>query len=355
MATIVRLAATGAGPLRRDRLPPGAEHQALARRPARHAVAPLDRLRPLRHARAAPVARTAACWARKTSRRCSGPASSSSGSATSCTSTPARPPTCSTRFEQVRIAAALGYQPVAGLLPVEQFMREYFRHTNQVSHVVARFVAKATSAEWSPGCPRPCSGHHVEAGRARRSGGDHGHRAAGLQKLRGNLVGDRPPGRPGQPLRRADRAGHLGIHPPRGAAIQSASRRRRPAAVSSPCCRIPAGWARCSATCTAPPSWNASFPSSPAPAACCNSTSITSTRSTSIACGRWSSPRSLAGDQGPLGRVYRGIAEKHVLHLALLIHDLGKGYLEDHREIGLKIAERGGPAARPARPGGRER
>ncbi len=61
----------------------------------------------------------------------------------------------------------------------------------------------------------------------------------------------------------------------------------------------------------------------------------------------------LAGDQGPLGRVYRGIAAKHVLHLALLIHDLGKGFLEDHREIGLKIAARGGPAAGPARPGSR--
>ena len=34
----------------------------------------------------------------------------------------------------------------------------------------------------------------------------------------------------------------------------------------------------------------------------------------------------LAGDPGPLGRVYRGIAEKRILHLALLIHDLGKGF-----------------------------
>ncbi len=50
----------------------------------------------------------------------------------------------------------------------------------------------------------------------------------------------------------------------------------------------------------------------------------------------------LAGDPGPLGRVYRGIAEKRILHLALLIHDLGKGFLEDHREIGLKIAEAAG-------------
>ena len=46
----------------------------------------------------------------------------------------------------------------------------------------------------------------------------------------------------------------------------------------------------------------------------------------------------LAANQGPVGRVYRSIAQKHLLHLALLIHDLGKGRLEDHREVGLQIA-----------------
>ena len=46
----------------------------------------------------------------------------------------------------------------------------------------------------------------------------------------------------------------------------------------------------------------------------------------------------LWSDPGPLGRVYRPLTQKHLLHLALLIHDLGKGYLEDHRELGAKIA-----------------
>ena len=43
-----------------------------------------------------------------------------------------------------------------------------------------------------------------------------------------------------------------------------------------------------------------------------------------------------------MGRVYRGLKDKHLLHLTLLIHDLGKGLLEDHREVGLKIAEQTG-------------
>lgn len=44
-------------------------------------------------------------------------------------------------------------------------------------------------------------------------------------------------------------------------------------------------------------------------------------------------------DQGVLGRVYKGIKHKRTLHLALLIHDLGKGYVEDHSDVGLRIAE----------------
>jgi [protein-PII] uridylyltransferase len=44
-------------------------------------------------------------------------------------------------------------------------------------------------------------------------------------------------------------------------------------------------------------------------------------------------------DEGPLGQAYRGIRNKPILHLALLIHDLGKGYPEDHSEVGRRLAE----------------
>jgi len=39
-----------------------------------------------------------------------------------------------------------------------------------------------------------------------------------------------------------------------------------------------------------------------------------------------------------VGEVYRNIEEKGILHLALLLHDLGKGYEEDHSLIGARIA-----------------
>ncbi|TLY43744.1 MAG: [protein-PII] uridylyltransferase [Nitrospirae bacterium] len=41
---------------------------------------------------------------------------------------------------------------------------------------------------------------------------------------------------------------------------------------------------------------------------------------------------------GLLGRVYREITRKDLLHLALLIHDIGKGQEEDHSVIGERIA-----------------
>ena len=40
-----------------------------------------------------------------------------------------------------------------------------------------------------------------------------------------------------------------------------------------------------------------------------------------------------------LGEVYRGLADKTMLHLALLLHDLGKGFEEDHSEGGSAHCE----------------
>ncbi|HMO13079.1 MAG TPA: [protein-PII] uridylyltransferase [Pirellulaceae bacterium] len=40
-----------------------------------------------------------------------------------------------------------------------------------------------------------------------------------------------------------------------------------------------------------------------------------------------------------LGKIYRSLREKGLLNLALLIHDLGKGFPEDHCEVGRRFAE----------------
>lgn len=38
------------------------------------------------------------------------------------------------------------------------------------------------------------------------------------------------------------------------------------------------------------------------------------------------------------GEIYRSLKQKRTLHLAVLIHDLGKGFIEDHSELGAKMA-----------------
>lgn len=47
----------------------------------------------------------------------------------------------------------------------------------------------------------------------------------------------------------------------------------------------------------------------------------------------------LISDPTSLGQAYRSIHNKALLHLALLLHDLGKGYEEDHSEVGKRIAQ----------------
>jgi [protein-PII] uridylyltransferase len=46
-----------------------------------------------------------------------------------------------------------------------------------------------------------------------------------------------------------------------------------------------------------------------------------------------------ASDEGPIGQAYRETKRKDVLHLAVLLHDIGKGFEEDHSEVGKRIAE----------------
>lgn len=45
-------------------------------------------------------------------------------------------------------------------------------------------------------------------------------------------------------------------------------------------------------------------------------------------------------DMGLLGQCYEQTAHKYLLHLALLLHDLGKGFARDHSEVGGEIADR---------------
>ena len=47
----------------------------------------------------------------------------------------------------------------------------------------------------------------------------------------------------------------------------------------------------------------------------------------------------LSQDKGVLGEVYRRIKRKDILHLAVLMHDLGKGQEQDHSDVGKRLSE----------------
>jgi len=47
----------------------------------------------------------------------------------------------------------------------------------------------------------------------------------------------------------------------------------------------------------------------------------------------------LASEPSALGDIYRSIKRKDILHLSVLMHDLGKGQEEDHSDVGKRLAE----------------
>jgi [protein-PII] uridylyltransferase len=48
----------------------------------------------------------------------------------------------------------------------------------------------------------------------------------------------------------------------------------------------------------------------------------------------------MGSEESAVGDAYRAVRKKSVLHLALLLHDIGKGFEEDHSTLGARIAEK---------------
>ena len=241
------------------------------------------------------------------------------------------------RGEQLRIARQRGYQPLAGMLPVEQFMRDYFRHTDQVSHVVGRFLERARPVRRGVGWTA-LLGHRIAGGFVVGPQQIAARRRA-VDRLRGDLVAimelvalanlydkeiaaetwevvrqaaSRLPAEPSPPaeacrsfLALLDHAGRLG-ELLRGLHEVGLLERFLPAFTHA------RGLLQFN-----------QYHKYTVDEHCLRSVE----RATEF-----------AADAGPAGRVYRALARKRLLHLALLIHDLGKGHPDDHREAGRRIA-----------------
>jgi [protein-PII] uridylyltransferase len=241
------------------------------------------------------------------------------------------------RAEQVRIAGAFAYLGSAGMLPVEEFMREYFRNTYAVQQIAARFLEGAQPWIKLGEALSPLFSHQVEGdfrvGPRRISATRNG-----LKKLQGDLT---------QILRLADLANLYNKRiahstwqaiyraaPKLPDVITSESAERFLSVLSQP--------ARLGELLRNLHELGVLERLIPAFAHARNLLQFNEYHKYTVDehCLRAvEAATSMQSESQPWGEVYRAIESKRTLHLALLIHDLGKGYPEDHSEVGLRIAD----------------
>lgn len=241
------------------------------------------------------------------------------------------------RAEQLRIAESRGYRRTGGLLSVEQFMRDYFRHTKAVSHIAARFAARAKTRESLARLVTVLFGHRVEEGihvgpagltAGRRRAEAIGRDLTAVIRLvdLANLY-DKPIVPETWEIIRREAVHMPDAIPPPEACRHFLSLLNHPARLGALLHDLhDAGFLERFIPDFAHARGLLQF----------NlyhkyTVDEHCLRAVEFAANLWS-------DFGPLGRVYRPLRRKYLLHLALLLHDLGKGHLEDHLEIGVKIA-----------------
>ena len=241
------------------------------------------------------------------------------------------------RAEQVRLAPLYGHQGTDGILPVEQFMGRYFRHTRAVRSVVGNFVAN-----WRPRSVwldvwGTIFSHRVD-GDYRVTPKQIAATPRGLAKLKTDLS---------EVLRLCELANlhDIRIAPATWEAVRAAAPKLKGEVDAEDFQAVPiahlaagaAGRIAAPAARTGSAGKNHSRVHPRAlPAAV--------QRVSQIHRRRALHPGGAAGNRvhfrsGRAGPRLKGIKHKRTLHLALLIHDLGKGFVEDHSEVGLRIAE----------------
>ncbi len=241
------------------------------------------------------------------------------------------------KSEQLRLAEILGYDGNEGLLPVERFMREYFEHTSAVRYTVAQFVADARPRAALTRFLAPLFSHAVD-GDFRVGPWQIGATSRGLKRVAGDLA---------EVLRLMELANLCDkrIDHPTWQAIRSSMTNLAEIKLSPEACerflslmsrptklgemlrrlhqlrvleRIVAGLshARCLLQFNEYHKYTVDEHS---------------LRAVEHA-------TDFLDDPGPVGDAYRSIRQKRTLHLALLLHDLGKGFVEDHSVVGARLA-----------------
>ncbi|MGI6416883.1 MAG: [protein-PII] uridylyltransferase [Thermoguttaceae bacterium] len=240
------------------------------------------------------------------------------------------------RSEQLRIAALRGYQASAGMLPVEQFMRDHFRRTEAVSQIVARFLAKARSSPRRAALTALFFGRRVGggfyAGPAMIAAGVHGRRRLACQMEAVMQIVDLANlyDKPIEPdtweiVRRNAARLPEDISP--GAMRHFLSLVGHPARLGDllrllhevrllerfiPAFEHARGLLQFN-----------QYHKYTVDEHCFRAVDMAT---------------DFQRHTGAIGQAYRETGRKHLLHLALLLHDLGKGHADDHSQVGARLA-----------------
>jgi [protein-PII] uridylyltransferase len=246
------------------------------------------------------------------------------------------------RTEQLRIAGLRQYAPVEGLLPVEQFMRDYFQHTSEVREITSHFVAAARPRPLLPWLADGLFGHRFE-GDFRVGPTAISANRRGLARLKGDI---------GEILRLLELSNLYDkrIDEQVWRAIRTAMLERRPADANQPLPK--AVEERFLALLAQPARLGESLrqlhelrvleqlvPGMQHARGLLQFNAYHRYTVDEHSIRVVEHLTSLLADEGTPGQVYRTIQNKAMLHLAALLHDLGKGYVEDHSEVGARLAE----------------
>ncbi len=242
-----------------------------------------------------------------------------------------------TRDEQVRLAELYKCEGPAGVLPVEQFMRDYFEYTGDVRYIAANFVAGVRLRTGLVTKVAPLFTHRVD--QDFRVGPVHiGATRIGLQKVTTDSA---------EVMRIMGLANlyNKRIDHPTWEAIRNAMVKRKTDDIS------PEAVERFLALLSQPGRLGALLRrlhelrvlEKILPAmqhARCRVQFNDYHKFTIDEHSLQSVERAteFQNDPRPIGDAYRDLRNKRLLHLALLLHDLGKGYEEDHSEVGRRIA-----------------
>lgn len=241
------------------------------------------------------------------------------------------------KSEQLRIAQKFNYPGDAAILPVERFMREYFEHSNEVRNVAAHFLASSRPRNVIAIALHPLVSHLVEGDF--RVGPNHIKATRrGLKKVTSdldqvlrlmglaNLYSKRIDHDTWEAIRDAMMQRHdLKVTPQ--ATERFLDLMAQPGQLGDQLRRlhelrvleklIPAmSHARCLLQFNEYHKYTV------------DEHSIRAVQAVT----------EFMQDPGVLGDAYRRLRQKRTLHLALLLHDMGKGFVEDHSDVGRDIA-----------------